>query len=245
MEKIIGLLLLLAVPAFSAPSDSVFKEANALYTEGKFSEALQKYDAIPDAGSSWVLEFNKGNTAYRLGQLGNAVLHYERAFRLRSNQKDVIYNLALASARAGDPRLPESGLVALAWKLYYMLTLNQLTVLATLLLTGLALYGGLLLAGRAGMAREIGWGLAGASVLIGLWVGARIYEVEHPRGVVVAPIAEVRSGPSITYPANFTVPEGHRVLILDTQEAIQGWLQIGIPREGLRGWVPEQSVQVI
>ena len=87
--------------------------------------------------------------------------------------------------------------------------------------------------------------MAAVFVLFGTWLGARIYLLEKPAGVVVASVAEVRSGPNTTYPANFTVPEGHRVLILEEQEPIQGWLEIGVPQEGLKGWVPETSVEVI
>ena len=61
----------------------------------------------------------------------------------------------------------------------------------------------------------------------------------------MTPVAEVRSGPNTTYPANFTVPEGRRVLILKEEEPIQGWLEVGVPQEGLKGWVPDTSVEVI
>jgi hypothetical protein len=77
------------------------------------------------------------------------------------------------------------------------------------------------------------------------WLGARMYLLEHPQGVVVSPIAEVRSGPNTTYPTNFTVPEGHRVLLLDEQEPVQGWFEIGAPEQGLKGWAPESSVEVL
>ena len=62
---------------------------------------------------------------------------------------------------------------------------------------------------------------------------------------MVAPVAEVRSGPNMTYPANFTVPEGHRVLILKEEEPIQGWIEVGVPDQGLKGWVPDTSVEII
>jgi hypothetical protein len=62
---------------------------------------------------------------------------------------------------------------------------------------------------------------------------------------VITSVAEVRSGPNTTYPTSFTVPEGHRVLILDEQEPIQGWLEIGVPDQGLKGWAPDTSVETI
>lgn len=245
MEKIIALLLL-AVPLWAAPNEAPLREANALYKEGQFAQAAEKYQAQADAGvSHWVLEYNLGNAYYRAGQLGRALLHYERAFRLKSNQKDVVYNLALASAKAGDPRMPDSGLLVLGWTLYYGLTLNALTVVVSFVFAVLVLFAGLSFQERIKIPGRILGTVVIVELLLGGWLGSRIYQAEHPHGVVIATLAEVRSGPSTTYPANFTVPEGHRVLILDTQESIQGWLQIGVPREGLRGWVPDTAVSVI
>lgn len=246
MEKIIALLFLLVTPGFATPADTLFKEGNALYKDGKFAEAAERYQAQAKTGnSSWVLDYNLGNAFYRQGQLGRAVLHYERAFRANSSQKDVVYNLSLASAKAGDPRLPDSGLVVLAWKLYYGLTLNALTLLSSLLFFVMVGMVWGMLSGRLTVPSVIPGGLTVVFLVLGAWLGVRIYEAEHPKGVVITSIVEVRSGPSASYPANFTVPEGHRVLILDTQEPIQGWLQVGVPQEGLRGWVPNDAVSVI
>src|SRR5690348_6094669 len=134
MEEIILLLLALAAPVIAeAPTDS-FKSGNALYAEGKFTDAAQKYQTMADAGfRNWVLEYNLGSAYWRAGQIGKAVLHFERAFRMNSGQSDVIYNLDLATRKAGDPELPGSALPALAWKLFYSLSINTLTVLFSLL----------------------------------------------------------------------------------------------------------------
>ena len=70
-----------------------------------------------------------------------------------------------------------------------------------------------------------------------------IIEVEKPEGVVVAPVAEVRSGPNMSYAANFTVPEGRRILILKEQEPIQGWLEIGVRTNGVGGTVTYQWIR--
>src|SRR4029077_16225226 len=99
------------------------------YAEGKFSDAAQKYQALADSGiKNWTLEYNLGNAYYRAGQIGKAILHYERAFRMNSNQNDLLYNLNLATNKAGNPELPAGSLPALAWSLFYFLSINTLTV---------------------------------------------------------------------------------------------------------------------
>jgi hypothetical protein len=247
--KLIFFVLLLAAPAFADLPQDLYKAGNALYAEGKFSDAAQKYQAAVDGGlKHWVLEYDLGSAYYRAGQTGKAVLHYERAFHMNSGQGDVLYNLNLATTKAGDPEMPSTALAALAWRLFFILSVNTLTVLASIFFILLCVYAGSLLAGAQ---NNFDWvpACAGmtavAFVLTGAWLGIRIYLLEKPVGVVVASVAEVRSGPNTTYPANFTVPEGHRVLILKEEEPIQGWLEIGVPQEGLKGWVPETSVEVI
>lgn len=246
MEKIILALMLLSVPAMADTAPDAFKAANALYAGGKFAEAAQKYQAAADTGlKNWVLEYNLGNACYRAGQVGRAILHYERAFRMNSGQGDVIYNLNLATNRAGEPELPASALPTLAWRLFYILSINTLTVLVSFYFIFFATAAGFALAGHSILRGDAALGLGILFAGLVLWLGVRIYILEHPPGVVVAPVAEVRSGPNTTYPTNFTVPEGHRVLLLDEQEPVQGWLEIGVPQEGLKGWVPDSSVEII
>jgi hypothetical protein len=250
------------------PQD-LFKAGNALYADGKFSEAVQKYQAADDQGlRHWTLEYNLGNAYYRAGQLGRAIAHYERAFRMNSGQNDVIYNLGLATQKAGDPELPTSALSALAWRLFYFLSINTLTICASIVFLLLCGGVGVLLLSFSGMSfprkREsimtvdgmmvprfrgddsgVIWASIMVFVIVSLWLGMRIYLLEKSIGVVVSPVAEVRSGPNTSYPANFTVPEGRRVLILEEQEPIQEWLEIGVPQEGLKGWVPQNSVEIL
>ena len=246
MEKIILLLALLVAPAFADTDADLFKAGNALYAEGKFAEAAQKYQAAADAGTkNWMLEYNLGNAYYRAGQIGKAILHYERAFRMNSGQSDVIYNLNLATNKAGDPEIPAGALPALAWRLFYFLSINTLTLLTSFLFIFLCAAAGFALAGRNFLKFDAVLGLGTIFLLLLVWLSARVYILEHPEGVVVTSVAEVRSGPNTSYPTNFTVPEGHRVLILDEQEPVQGWLEVGAPQEGLKGWAPETSVEVI
>jgi hypothetical protein len=232
--------------AWADAGPDLFKAGNALYAEGKFSEAAQKYQAAADSGlKNWVLEYNLGNACYRAGETGKAILHYERAFRMNSGQSDVIYNLNLATNKAGDPELPSGALPALAWRLFYVLSMNTLTLCCSFLFIFFCAAAGSALTGRNFLKVDPALGLGCLfAVLLGWW-GARIYLLEHPQGVVVASVAEVRSGPNTTYPTNFTVPEGHRLLILDEQEPVQGWLEVGAPQEGLKGWAPETSVEII
>jgi tetratricopeptide (TPR) repeat protein len=242
----LGLLLVCGmVHAAESPQD-LFKQGNAAYADGKFAEAIPLYERARDAGlRHWALHYNLGNALYRSGRLGPAVAQYERSFRLNSASADTVYNLNLAATRAGDPRVPESALPALFWRLFYFLSLNLLTLATSLLFFALTIYlaGGLL--ERWSIHRSAALPPALVLVFLLLWTGVRIYLQERPIAIVTSATAEVRSGPNLTYPANFTVPEGRRVLVLKEQEAVAGWVEIGVPQEGLKGWVPDSAVDVL
>ncbi len=232
--------------AFAENSQDFYKSGNQFYASGKFTEAAQAYQSAIDSGlRSWVLEFNIGNAYYREGAIGKAALHFERAFHLNSSDPDVIYNLNLVTVKAGDPELPSSALPKLAWRLFYIFGINALTVIWMLFFFVCVAAAGAALYVKPIFSRDRVVGIAFIFFILSGWLGVRIYLLEKSEGVVVGQMAEVRSGPNTSYAANFTVPEGHRVMILKDQEPIQGWLEIGVPEQGLKGWVPDASVEVI
>ena len=92
---ILSLLLLQASFAFSNNTD-LLKEANLAYTEGNYQIAKDKYEQILDSGKqSAALYYNLGNTYFQLKDNGKAMLNYERAKRLKPNDKDIANNILL------------------------------------------------------------------------------------------------------------------------------------------------------
>lgn len=81
----------------------VFEQANELYQQEKFDAAIVKYLEIINNGyESWQLYFNMGNTYYRTGQFGKAILYFERAYRLNPKNEDIVFNLNLANTKVVD-----------------------------------------------------------------------------------------------------------------------------------------------
>lgn len=75
-------------------ADGLAGQANAAYQKDDFNRALQLYQqAEKEEGTSSVLFYNMGNTYYRLGNMGKAVLYYERALLLDPSNDDARTNL--------------------------------------------------------------------------------------------------------------------------------------------------------
>jgi tetratricopeptide (TPR) repeat protein len=92
---IVGLITCLRVVQCAEPS--LFDQANRLYEEGKFKEAIPLYQSMLKAGwRSPAVFFNLGNSFFKAGDLGSAIYNYHRAAALAPRDPDIQANLAFA-----------------------------------------------------------------------------------------------------------------------------------------------------
>ncbi len=88
-------LILLINYSFSQNSD--FDEANTLYNEGKYIDAIEVYSGIIDNGlHSADLYFNIGNSYYKINDTPNSIFYYEKALLLEPDNESVKNNLTYA-----------------------------------------------------------------------------------------------------------------------------------------------------
>ncbi len=244
---VLGILLL--GTALGQDQQELFRRANRFYEEGAFDQALDGYREILSQGyESGPLYFNVGNCYYKLGQIGEAVLFYERARRLIAGDEDVQANLALANLRVVDkiPELPEfwpitvaSGLINLLSRAVLLgLTFSLYFVFMTsIIVRSLARTGTVQsLSGRSAK-------LSGALLLLfGLLLMAQIRQAqEHSHAVIMIPTAHVMSAPGAEGVEVFTLHEGTRVRI---DQASGQWLEI-VLSDGNVGWLKAETVEVI
>ncbi|TMA39023.1 MAG: hypothetical protein E6J79_04720, partial [Deltaproteobacteria bacterium] len=83
--------------------NTIFFHANALYGEERWAEAAAEYERVLAVGwESGNLYFNLGNAWFRAGDVGRAVLDYERARRLIPRDPDLHANLSYARELTGN-----------------------------------------------------------------------------------------------------------------------------------------------
>ncbi len=231
-------------PNPTAPPETRFESANALYLSGHFDDAARAYRALHDEGwESAALQLNLGNALVRAGARGQGIAAYERALRLDPLDDDARANLELARAQnadrlvgAADPSLAERlvartgdalavGLFGAAWAaLWALLWLHgrathrarQALAAASLLAALLALAGGALVAAKAADRRL-------------------------PSAVVVVPVAPVREGPERALKAAFEVHEGTTLRVLEAR-GDQARVRLD---NGLTGWVAAADLEII
>ena len=112
MRTIICVLFCCFSWAGFSQNDQLFKEANALYNDGKYAEAIDKYEAILNTGQhSAELYFNLGNANYKLNNIAPSVYYFEKARLLNPNDKDISNNLSYAQKMTVDAidKVPQVG----------------------------------------------------------------------------------------------------------------------------------------
>jgi len=96
--------------------EETFFEANQAYKTERYPEALAGYGKLLDAGyRSGHMYYNLGNAHLRQGELGRAILAYERARILMPRDADLLFNLRYASDQRQDEVHEEKGLAEKAF----------------------------------------------------------------------------------------------------------------------------------
>lgn len=249
------ILVCAAVMATASPmrltaQDEIVEQGNVAYQNGDFAAAIEAYEAVIAAGfTSAGLEYNLGNAYFKAGELGRAILHWERALERAPGDTDVRANLELARSLTVDAiePMPRFWLFdALSW----WVDLLPRALLVTVVGAGwLAASGGVMLRilGRSdGLVRSGVWSVrTGVLLLIvfGTTLLARESGLIRPeRGVVLVETVPVRSAPAEEDDLTlFEVHEGTRVRI---DQRTGSWVEV-ILDDGKVGWVPVDVLGLI
>ncbi len=230
--------------ASSAVSGAQMAEANILYEEGRFSEAVERYQALVDAGvQNGRLYYNLGDAYFKLNDLGRAILNFRRAQRLLPRDSDVTANLELARAQTLDQiELEKEGaFIRLVRRVIGWTTLNEAAIGALILWIVLCLLGigAILFRERRRVFLYVSASVA-LLLLFGLiTVGIRLLDERgQPPAVIVGTEVKVRSGPGQDYLTEFTLHAGAEVRVVEQRT---DWMRIALPGD-LQGWAPGDAV---
>ena len=84
-------------PLATRSGEELAQSGDSAYAADNFVLARELYtEAMKTGGSSAVLFYNLGNAYYRQGNLGKAIVNYERALKLDPTNADARENLALS-----------------------------------------------------------------------------------------------------------------------------------------------------
>ncbi len=247
MKKLLILICLaISVVAFAGPEDVKVSEANTLYNDGMFNEALGKYLEVVDAGfESSELYYNIGNAYFKLGELPNAILFYERAKKLDPSNEDIQYNLGLANSRIIDKHEQVPDIILKQWwnSFYNLFSVNTWAKVAIGLFIASLVFFAVYLLSHTRIIKKLFFFVfvfifLGTAFSFALAFQKYYYSNEHKEAIVFEPTITVKSNPSKSSVDLFVIHEGTKLYITDE---LEDWVEIRIAN-GSVGWLPKTAM---
>ena len=242
------MLVTLLNAAFGQSAETLqhFDEGATHYARGEYQEALASWQAALDSGfESSELYYNMGNASYRLDELGKAILYYKRSERLNPASVELQHSLLLTSTKLADKfsKLPEPFLKALWHRLFPRRMVKPLTMIGLLLyVIGMAGIGyrmwsrseNVWLRRGVTVALVLGLPLLFGGILASMSIG------RDESAVVMAEEIPVVDDPE-TQESELEIHEG---LVVDVNAVSGEWTLVQLPN-GVRGWVPSETIEII
>lgn len=220
------------------------EESNPEMAREQYERALLHYERIvrEDGVRNGSLYYNIGNTYFRLGDIGRAILNYERATLYMSGNENVKANLEYARSRRIDRvELEESERIfKTLFFLHYDVPLRIKFIIFTSLFALLWIFAALRLFLDLPALRVL---IIMPAVLSGLFLLSIVVEVvdsvRNPEGVVTAREVIARKGDAETYQPSFTEPlhSGTEFVLVEERT---GWLHIEL-EDGSQCWIPAHT----
>ena len=228
---------------------TLWERGNQSYIDGDYAAAVTAYQAIENRGySSARLYYNMGNAYYKQGQIGRAILYYNRALVISPSMDDARHNLEIAEAQTKDniAVVPEFFLNR------YMRTLRSSISCSAWSAMSVAFFGVMLLflliflLGSRIKVRKVGFYGAVVSLLLFVVVtifgiSARNSIIDRPAAIVMSSAISVKSSPDRAATDLFVLHEGTKV---EVSSEVDGWSEITIA-DGKKGWTESAHLERI
>lgn len=228
---------------------SWIEDGDEHYRLGNYDVAIDYYGLALGSGyASADLYYNLGNAYYRTGQMGPAILNYERALRLKPSMSDARENLALAESKTVDRITPLPKLFVVRW-VDILCTRISPAVWRVIWLVLLALIGLSVVTIRLGTHRNLRKaGLIVAMFSLLMLVVATLLLLRsthrfnaHAEAVVMPQAITVKSSPEGQSTDKLILHEGTKLMITDS---LAGWYKITIA-DGTTGWCQSTDIERI
>jgi tetratricopeptide (TPR) repeat protein len=236
-----AIVSVLMISSAFAQSDSGFAKANQDYAAGRFQEAINGYETIVRAGEfSANLFYNLGNGYFRAGDLGAAILNYERALALDRHHAEADANLRIVRDEARSLELSPRPIE----RFLRFASVNQYTITAVIAfwVAVFSLVAMIFIRRRAPAA--IALSILSLSIFaIALFA---IYRLENGIGgrslaIVTANGVEARLATADNASSVLALPAGSEIKILSKRG---DWIYAALPNN-LRGWLPAKSAEPV
>ena len=228
---------------------TAFETATEAYASKDFESAISAYETLLKAGYKHPdLNYNLGNAYYKIGKMGKAILHYERALRLKPNHKDAQHNLQVVQTQLEHETIRIAPFFPIQWwQNTYSLFSSNTWAIITLVWVWLALVGGAFwLLGRNRKYKKLGF-VTGSIFLFFAIITYLLAKsnltatATTSEAIVVIPTASLRLAADEASTELMSIKEGTSVEILDN---IGTWYKVTLS-DNTVGWIMLDAIEVI
>jgi tetratricopeptide (TPR) repeat protein len=253
VKKYILTALIISLFTFGAASQDAgtgkFNQGVTYFSAGTYNEALQAWTEVYNTGyRSASLCYNMGNAYFKLNNIPQAILFYERAYLLKPADEDINYNLQIARTLIVDrfQEIPE--LFFVRWYDFISLFLSSnlwarisiISFVLSLLFLSLYIYS------SKYRPKVIGFWFAVSLFVI--TIGSLVFSARNKylvydshKAIITTPMISGKSSPDSSGTDLFVIHEGTKVTV---EDELGDWLEIRLS-DGNKGWVPLNSLNII
>ena len=249
---ILTVLLFSVITSGAASQDSgtgKFNQGVTYFSAGTYNEALQAWTEVYNTGyRSASLCYNIGNAYFKLNNIPQAILFYERAYLLKPADEDINYNLQIARTLIVDrfQEIPE--LFFVRWYDFISLFLSSnmwarisiISFVLSLLFLSLYIYS------SRYRPKVIGFWFAVSLFVI--TIGSLVFSARNKylvydshKAIITTPVISGKSSPDNSGTDLFVIHEGTKVTV---EDEVGEWLEIRLS-DGNKGWIPLNSLSII
>lgn len=219
-----------------------FLKGVAAYQNGEYGDAAAAFEVLAASGiRNPRLYYNLGNAYMKTGDLGRAILWYERALKMVPDDPDLNFNYSYALSLVKDEREGQAASIYRILFFWRLMLSPGATAAAAIALN--SLFWLTLLVRLARRRKKVLAGMALPLLLAAMFFTAtamyNYYEAAYiQKGVILPETAPVRSGLSEEATELFVLHAGAKV---DIQQEKDGFYRIYFS-EGKIGWVKQDHV---
>lgn len=250
MKPIVNLLLCLFSIFVFSQNNQLFDEANALYNDGKYAEAIDKYEAILESGQhSAELYFNLGNANYKLNNIAPSIYYYEKAKLLNPQDADIKNNLVGYAQNMTIDAIETVPQVGFARIINNVVNTFSKDIWAKIAVSGVIVFVILFLLYHFSYAtskKRVAFVVSLVSLFSAFFSVVMAFQKEsldkkdNP-AIVFAKESRVKSEANRTSEEVFRLHEGTKVQVLETYE---DWKKIQLSDKST-GWIPSKDIKII
>lgn len=247
--KIILLMIFISLSIAKADVKSEMQKGNVYYKNNQYQLAIDEYNKLIKQGYQGTsLYYNLGNAHYRLGNVGYAILYYEKALKLSPNDEDVKHNLELARINIKDKveTLPPFFIFNIWESVLASLSVSGWTVFVYIVFILLLLCVIAYFFSRTSTQQRISF-FSGVGVFAVLILAIILLAVKMNKefnikdGIIVSNVVNVKSSPDNSSKDEFIVHKGLKIRL---EDKVDNWVKIRLA-DGKLGWIPEENLKQI